>query len=350
MMSRAEKIPQTICDVAHLEDLLSTPSDAAIQTLRNLDGDFIILGAAGKMGPSLSRMIRRGLDALGRTAARVIAVSRFSTPSAQQDFNNRGVETIKADLLDPHQLAALPSAPNVVYMAGMKFGSTNQEALTWAMNVYLPGMVCQRFSTSRIVAFSSGNIYGLADIHHGGSLETDPLNPIGDYAMSVLGRERILEHFSRALRIPISIIRLNYAVEMRYGVLHDLAARVHTGQPIDLSMGHANVIWQGDANAMSIAAFDRAASPPFILNVAGPELLSVRQTAEEFGRLLGKQSTFIGSESRTALLSNGQRGHQLYGLPRVPARQVLTWTADWIKKSGATLNKPTHFEARDGKF
>jgi nucleoside-diphosphate-sugar epimerase len=350
MMSLARKLPDTIRDLAHLEDLLSTPSDAAIQSLRNFDGHFIILGAAGKMGPSLSRMIRRGLDALGKAATRVIAVSRFSTPAAEQDFNNHGVETIKADLLNPQQLAALPDAPNIVYMAGMKFGSTNQEALTWAMNVYLPGMVCQRYRTSRIVAFASGNIYGLSDIHRGGSLETDPLNPLGDYAMSVLGRERILEHFSRALNIPIAIIRLNYAVEMRYGVLHDLAARVDTAQPIDLSMGHANVIWQGDANAMSIAAFDRAASPPFILNVAGPELLSVRQTAEEFGRLLGKQPTLIGNESPTALLSNGHLGHRLYGLPRVPARQVLTWTADWIKQGGVTLNKPTHFEARDGKF
>jgi nucleoside-diphosphate-sugar epimerase len=349
MMSRPEKIPDSIRDVPHLDDLLSIPSDAAIQTLRNLDGDFLILGAAGKMGPSLSRMIRRGLDALGKTA-RVIAVSRFSSPAAQQDFNNHGVETIKADLLDPTQLATLPEAPNIVYMAGMKFGSTNQEALTWAMNVYLPGMVCQRYRTSRIVAFSSGNIYGLSDVQHGGSLETDPLNPIGDYAMSVLGRERILDHFSRTLSIPISIIRLNYAVEMRYGVLHDLAARVHTRQPIDLSMGHANVIWQGDANAMSIAAFDRASSPPFILNVAGPELLSVLQTADEFGRLLNKQPIFIGQESPTALLSNGQLGHQFYGLPRIPAHQVLTWTADWIMKGGATLNKPTHFEARDGKF
>jgi nucleoside-diphosphate-sugar epimerase len=349
MMSLAEKLPETIRDIAHLEDLLSTPSDDALRTLQQLDGDFIILGAAGKMGPSLSRMIRRGLDALGKTA-RVIAVSRFSTPAAQQDFNNHGVETVKADLLDPAQLAALPDAPNIVYMAGMKFGSTHQEALTWAMNVYLPGMVCQRYRTSRIVAFSSGNIYGLSDIHHGGSVESDSLNPLGDYAMSVLGRERILEHFSRALNIPISIIRLNYAVEMRYGVLHDLAARVHTNQPIDLSMGHANVIWQGDANAMSIAAFDRAASPPFILNVAGPEVLSVRQTAEEIGRLLNQHPVFIGSESPTALLSNGQLGHRLYGSPRVSLDQLIHWTADWLRRGGETLNKPTHFESRHGKF
>lgn len=349
-MSRAEKVPDTIRDVPHLEDLLSTPSDAVLATLAKLHGDFIILGAAGKMGPSLSRMIRRGLDALGKTAARVIAVSRFSTPAAQQDFNNHGVETIKADLLDPAQLAALPEAPNIVYMAGMKFGSTNQEALTWAMNVYLPGMVCRRYRTSRVVAFSSGNIYGLCDLQRRGSLESDPLNPLGDYAMSVLGRERILEHFSRTLSIPISIIRLNYAVEMRYGVLHDLAARVSTSQPIDLAMGHANVIWQGDANAMSIAAFDRAASPPFILNVAGPELVSVRQTAEEFGGLLGKPPVFVGEESKTALLSNGRLGHRLYGFPRVPLEQVIHWTADWVRGGGETLNKPTHFEARDGKF
>jgi nucleoside-diphosphate-sugar epimerase len=349
MMNRDDERPETIRDLAHLEDLLSLPSDAAIESLRRLDGDFLVLGAAGKMGPSLSRMIRRGLDALGKKD-RVLAVSRFSTPSAEEQFQRHGVETLKADLLDQRQLDALPDAPNIVYMAGMKFGSTNQEALTWAMNVYLPGMVCQKYRDRRIVAFSSGNIYGLAPVGAGGSVETDPLNPVGDYAMSVLGRERIFEHFSRTLNIPISIIRLNYAVEMRYGVLHDLATKVLNNQPIDLTMGHANIIWQGDANALSIAAFDRAASPPFILNVAGPELFNVRKVAEEFGRLLDKKPVFIGTETDSALLSNAQFAHRLYGPPRIPLQQLIQWTARWIKQGGQTLGKPTHFETRDGKF
>jgi nucleoside-diphosphate-sugar epimerase len=232
----------------------------------------------------------------------------------------------------------------------MKFGSTNQEALTWAMNAYLPGMVTQRYRKSRIVAFSTGNIYGLSPVHAGGSVETDPLDPVGDYAMSCLGRERIFEHFARTLATPVSIIRLNYATEMRYGVLHDLASRVWNDQPIDLSMGNANVIWQGDANAMSIAALAHAASPPFVLNVAGPETISVRRTAEAFGRLLGKTPTFTGAETGTALLSNGRLGHRLFGYPRVSVDQILRWTADWIQRGGKTLNKPTHFETRDGKF
>src|SRR4051812_31630745 len=233
MMKRSDERPEQIQDVEQLDDLLSLPTEPVVETLRKADGDFVVLGAAGKMGPTLSRMIRRGLDAAGKKA-RVIAVSRFSTPAAQDEFVRHGVETIKADLLDAKQLDALPDAPNVIYMAGMKFGSTNQEALTWAMNAYLPGMVCQRYRKSRIVAFSTGNIYGLSPVHGGGSLETDPRDPMGDYAMSCVGRERIFEHFSRTLGTPLAIIRLNYAVEMRYGVLHDLAARVWNDQPIDV--------------------------------------------------------------------------------------------------------------------
>lgn len=342
-------LPQIIRDVSHLEDLLSAPSETVLKTLAGLQGDFLILGAAGKMGPSLSRMIRRGLDLLGKKS-RVIAVSRFGLLHSTDDFARHGIETIRADLLDEKELAALPDAPNVVYMAGMKFGSTNQEALTWAMNVYLPGRVCERFRRSRIVAFSSGNIYGLTAVESGGSRESDALDPRGDYAMSVLGRERILEHFSRTLGIPISIIRLNYAVEMRYGVIHDIAAKVLREQPIDLSMGHANVIWQGDANTVSIAAFDRAASPPFVLNVTGPEILSVREIAEKFGRKFGRAPNFAGEEAPTALLNNAAMAHRLYGLPAVPVDRMIDWTADWVGRNQPTHQKPTHFEARDGKF
>lgn len=341
--------PDAIRDAAHLDDLLSTPTEPALEAVRALDGDFLVLGAAGKMGPTLARMIRRACDAAGKKS-RVVAVSRFSTAGSQDEFNRHNVETLKADLLDQKQLDALPDAANIVYMAGMKFGSTNQEALTWAMNAYLPGMVCQRFRKSRIVAFSTGNVYGLVPVHGGGSVETDPLNPLGDYAMSCVGRERIFEHFSRTLNVPVSIIRLNYAVEMRYGVIQDIASKVAAGQPVDVSMGNANVIWQGDANAMSIAAFAQAATPPFVLNAAGPELLSVRAIAHEFGRLLNKPVTITGTETGTALINNGQLGHRLYGYPRVPLQQILNWTAAWIGQGGATLNKPTHFETRDGKF
>lgn len=341
--------PTAIRDTDHLDDLLSTPTEPVLEALRHNDGDFVVLGAAGKMGPTLSRMIRRGLDAVGKKC-RVIAVSRFSSPSAEDEFKRHGVETIKADLLDQRQLDALPDAPNVIYMAGMKFGSTGQEALTWAMNAYLPGMVCLRYRKSRIVAFSTGNIYGLVPVHGGGSLESDTLSPLGDYAMSCVGRERIFEHFSRTLSIPLAIIRLNYAVEMRYGVLHDIGSHVFRGQPVDVSMGNANVIWQGDANAMTAAALAHVATPPFILNVAGPETLSVRRVAEEFGSIFGKQPVFNGVETGTALLSNGQLGHRLFGYPRVSVQQVVRWTADWIRQGGATHGKPTHFETRDGKF
>lgn len=348
-MNPDEQIPATIRDEAHLDELLSAPTERVIETLRQCDGDFLVLGAAGKMGKTLARMIRRALDALGRRH-RVVAVSRFSNAADADAFVRHGIETVRADLLDPAQLAALPDAPHVVYMAGMKFGSTGREGLTWAMNAYLPGMVAQQFAHSRIVAFSTGNVYGLVNVHGGGSVETDPLNPLGDYAMSCVGRERILDHFSVSQGTPVAILRLNYAVEMRYGVLHDIGARVLRGEPVDLAMGNANVIWQGDANAMAICAFDRAASPPFVLNIAGPETLSVRRVAEDFGRLLGKRPSLTGAESGTALLNNGHLGHRLYGYPRIPVAQIIEWTADWLKRGGPALGKPTHFEARDGAF
>lgn len=347
-MPQAE-LPETIRDEAQLDELLSEPTEAVLETLRPMEGDFIVLGAAGKMGPTLARMVRRGLDLLGK-ANRLIAVSRFSTSSAYEAFSRHGIETIKADLLDPTQLDALPFAPNVVYMAGMKFGATGQQALTWAMNVYLPGMVCEKYRDSRIVAFSSGNVYGLSPVSARGSRETDTPAPVGEYAMSILGRERILEYFSRAFGLPMSIIRLNYAVEMRYGVLHDLATRVLKGEPIDLAMGHANVIWQGDANAMSVAAFAGASSPPFVLNVAGPETFGVREVASEMGRLLGVEPRFVGEETATAILSDARQAHRLYGSPRVGLERLIRWTAAWVKQGGQSLGKPTHFENRAGNF
>ena len=333
----------TIKSIEQLEDMLSEPSEGVIETLGRLEGDIIILGVGGKMGPSLARMAKRAAP-----DKKVIGVDLF--PAGDHGLPGLGIETIKCNLLDPEQLASLPDAPNVVFMAGMKFGSTGQEALTWAMNAFLPGMVAQKYSKSKIVAFSTGNIYGLAPIALGGPLESDPPNPTGEYATSALGRERIFEHFSRTLGIPTAIIRLNYANELRYGVLVDVAQKVWAGETIDVTMGHANVIWQGDAISMTLQAFAHVASPPFVVNVAGPELISIRRVAEEYGAIMGKQVTFTGTEAQDALLSNGRLGHKLFGCPKVSVGQMVAWIADWVMSGGASLGKPTHFESRDGKF
>jgi hypothetical protein len=340
---------ESIQNVEHLEDLLSEPTAGVIETLARLDGDLILLGVGGKMGPTLARMARRALDAAG-CRRRIIGVSRFSSGDQERQLQSHAIETVRCDLLDPRQLDSLPDVPNVVFMAGMKFGSTGQEARTWAMNCFLPGMASQKYSRSRIVAFSTGNVYGLTPVTLGGSVETDPLHPLGDYAQSCVGRERIFEHFSRTFHMPMALLRLNYATEMRYGVLVDLAQRVHSGQSIDLTMGHLNAIWQADANAMALCAFDHVSSPPFVVNIAGPELVSVRRISELMGRLLDKPVTFRGSEAPDALLSNGQLGHRLFGYPRLGLQQMLVWIADWVKRGGESLGKPTHFEVRDGQF
>jgi nucleoside-diphosphate-sugar epimerase len=343
------KAVQRIESTEHLEELLSEPTDEVVEVLARLDGDLILLGVAGKMGPTLARMARQASERAG-VARRILGVARFSEPRVQADLQARGIETVHCDLLDPAQLAALPEVANVVYLAGTKFGSTGQEARTWAMNCWLPGMVCRHFRRSRLVAFSTGNVYGLTPVALGGSLETDPLAPVGDYAMSCVGRERILEHFSRTYSIPMVLLRLNYATEMRYGVLVDLAQRVWAGRPVDVTMGHLNAIWQADASATALAALAHAATPPLVLNVAGPELLSVRRVAAQFGALLGRPVTLEGAESPDALLSNAQLAHRLFGYPRVSAAQLIHWIADWVRRGGESLGKPTHFEVRDGKF
>jgi nucleoside-diphosphate-sugar epimerase len=335
--------------VEELEDLLSEPNAGVVETLGRLEGDIILLGAGGKMGPTLARMARRASDAAG-VRRRVIGVSRFSSGQVEASLQAHGVETVRCDLLDQRQLDALPDAANVVALAAMKFGATGQEALTWAMNCYLPGMISQRYRHSRIVVFSTGNVYGLTPVYLGGSVETEPLNPVGEYALSCVGREWIYEHFSRTLGIPTAVLRLNYAAELRYGVLVDLAQKILAGRPIDLAMGHVNVLWQADANAMALQAFDHAASPPFVINLAGPELLSVRRVAAEIARLLGRDADCQGTESADALLSNGQAAHRLFGYPRVSAQQMIHWVADWVQRGGASLDKPTHFEVRDGRF
>ncbi len=336
-------------DVEQLEDLLSEPTARAIETLARLDGDLIIFGVGGKMGPTLARMARRADEAAG-VRRRVVGVSRFSSAGQREQLEGWGVETIVCDLLDTEGVARLPEAPNVVFMTGMKFGSTGNEARTWAMNSFLPGAIARKYRKSRIVVFSTGNVYGMSPVSLGGSLETDALRPQGEYAQSCLGRERVFEHFSREHGIPTAILRLNYATELRYGVLVDVAQKVLAGDPVGLAMGHFNALWQGDANAMALCAFAHVSSPPFVVNLAGPELLSVRRVAEAFARLMGRPVTFEGGESGDALLSNGQLGHRLFGYPRVGPQQMMLWVADWVLRGGAMLGKPTHFEARDGNF
>ena len=343
------ELPASIRDVCHLEELLSEPSAAAIEAMRRVTGDILVLGVGGKMGPTLARMARRAADAAG-VSVRVIGVSRFSSSAQQAALEPHGIETIRCDLLDEDALARLPDAPNVIFMAGRKFGSTGDEPLTWAMNTHLPALVCRRYTGSRIVAFSTGNVYGLTPSGHGGSREEDPPNPVGEYAMSCLGRERMFEHFSRTYGTPVAILRLNYATEMRYGVLVDLARKVFRREPLDLAMGYFNVIWQADANAMALAALAHTSSPPLIVNLAGAEELSVRATSTELARLLDVDVSFEGREGPDALLSNGARGRALLGTPRVDAARLLAWTAAWIRRGGENLDKPTHFESRTGRF
>lgn len=341
--------PVAIRDVAHLEDLLSEPSDAAVDAMRRADGDVIVLGVAGKMGPTLARMARRAMDAAG-LSHRVIGVSRFSSPDQQRTLEAFGVETIRCDLLDESAIARLPDAPNVIFMAGRKFGSTGNEPLTWAMNAHVPALVCARYRRSRLVAFSTGNVYGLTRHGRAGSREEDPAAPVGEYAMSCLARERIFEYFSDTAGLPVAILRLNYATEMRYGVLVDLARRVSTREPVDVTMGYFNTIWQGDANAMALAALTHASTPASIVNLAGPEEVSVRSAATELARLLETDATFTGREADDALLSNGSRGWALLGHPRVDVERLIAWTADWTRRGGDHLGKPTQFESRAGRF
>jgi nucleoside-diphosphate-sugar epimerase len=328
-----------------LEDLLSAPSEADIHAMSRLEGDLLILGAGGKMGPSLARRAQRACP-----QKRVIGVSRFSDPAVRRKLEEAGVETLQADLLDPGALAQLPSVPNVIHMAARKFGSTGNEHLTWAMNTLLPGLVCERFRDARVVAFSTGNIYPLTPLALGGTVETSPVGPVGEYAQSALGRERIFQYYSDRYEMPITLLRLNYAVELRYGVLLDIGQRVFERRPVDVTMGHVNVIWQGDANSIALRSFALAQSPPTVLNVTGPETISVRWLARRFADRFGIEPAYAGSESDSALLSNAARCHALFGYPAVTVEQMIEWTADWIGRGGPTLGKPTHFEVRDGRF
>ncbi len=338
-----------IASIQELDDKLSRPSPADIEAVSKSSGDYLVLGVAGKMGPSLAHRIRRAIEQAG-TRQRVVGVARFSNPQTERWLGNSGIETIAADLIEPGQLDRLPDAENIIFMAGRKFGSTGAESLTWAMNAWLPAMVARRYPASRIVAFSSGNVYPLLPVVSGGATEATAPEPVGEYAQSVLARERLLEYFSSINGTRVCLLRLNYAIELRYGVLLDIGLKVSQGRPINLVMGAVNVIWQGDANSVALRSFSLCQSPPAILNLAGPETLSVRAVAARFGDLLGVKPVFEGAESDSALLNDAGRCHRLFGYPSVTAGQMIEWVAAWIRAGGAMLDKPTHFEARDGKF
>jgi nucleoside-diphosphate-sugar epimerase len=334
---------------ADLEEYLSAPSAADIAVCRRLPGDIIVLGAAGKMGPSLVRRIVRASDAAG-TKRRVIAVSRYSSAAAREDIERAGGLAISADLLDPDQVAALPDCPNVLFLAGRKFGSADDSSLTWAINTMVPATCARRFSRARIVAFSTGNVYPFVPVTSGGSREEDQPDPRGEYAQSCLGRERIFEYFSRHHGTPTLIYRLNYAVDLRYGVLVDIARKVQAGQPVDRRVSHVNAIWQGDANSYALRALEGCTSPARVLNVTGPELLSVVEVAEFFGRRFGVRPVFTGEPQGEALLNNAASCHAWLGPPDVSADMLMGAVAHWLQHGGRTLDKPTKFEVTSGKF
>ncbi|MEV0423206.1 NAD-dependent epimerase/dehydratase family protein [Streptosporangium canum] len=335
--------------LAELDERLSRPRDGLADDLGKLDGDIMILGAGGKLGPSLVRLALRGVRASG-VPRRVIAVSRFSEPGLAQSLQESGATVVAADVADEESLRGLPDAANVVFLVGAKFGTAGREHATWFTNTYLPGRVADRFRGSRIAALSTGNVYPLVPVASGGSTEDGPTGPVGDYAMSCLGRERVLTHFAAEYGTPLSLIRLNYAVEMRYGVLVDLAQRILADQPIDLTTGQVNVVWQGYANEVTLRSLPLAGAEPCVLNVTGPELVSVRQAAEALGEALGRRPVFTGEEAPTALLSNAARCHGLFGYPDLTLTELIGHTARWVADGGPLLGKPTKFERRDGKF
>jgi len=334
---------------AELEELLSRPTAKVVAALSSLGGDLVVLGAGGKMGPTLARMARRALDQSG-SRARVVAVARFSDAAVRTRLDGAGVDTIGCDLLRRDAVDRLPDAAAVIFMLGAKFGTTGGEERTWATNCYAPALAAERYAGTPTVVFSTGNVYPLMPFDGGGALESTAPEPIGEYAQSALGRERIFGYFSRERGTPTVIYRLNYAVEPRYGVLVDIGRRVLCAEPIDLAMGYLNCIWQGDANALALQCLSLVRSPPLILNVTGAQTLAVRELALRFGELLGREPVFRGEPQATALLSNAALAHRLLGAPAVDTETAIAWVAAWLQAGGATLAKPTHFEARDGRF
>jgi nucleoside-diphosphate-sugar epimerase len=335
---------QAIETEEQLDALLSTPTPELIADLAAIDGDILILGVGGKMGPSLARLARNA------TGKRIIAVARFSTPTLRQDLEAVGIETIAADLLDPAALAALPQTKNIIFMAGHKFGASFNPAFTWAMNVHMPALVAQHVAASKIIAFSTGCVYPFVPVTSGGSTEQDAPAPPGEYAITCLGRERMFEHFSQTLSTPGRLLRLNYSIDLRYGVLHDIAVAVRDQTPLDVTMGHVNVIWQGDACAQALRLLRHTTTPTTPINITGPATLAVRDLAHALGQRLGRTPILTGQEAPTAWLSNAAEATRLFGPPTVSLDTMLDWTADWVAHHRPSLNKPTKFEVRTGVY
>jgi nucleoside-diphosphate-sugar epimerase len=348
-MTNEHTLPERIETEDQLDLELSFPFPEVVEVVSRADGDFMILGAGGKIGPSLALMLRRATEAAG-VSKKVVGVDVFPDTAAREKLEAQGVETVAVDLLAPGSLDSLPRIPNIFYLAGRKFGSSGQESLTWAMNVILPGLVAAAFPDSRIVAFSTGCVYSMVPVESGGSKEPDPTEPVGEYAWSCVGRERALEHYSHVQRTPVCLIRLNYSIDLRYGVLYDVAKRVHERQPVDLTMSHVNVIWQGDVNARVIQSLEYCASPPKVLNVTGPDTISVKWLAEEFGKRFGAAPSFTGEPAASMWLNDAFQSFQLFGQPHVSLETMIDWIAHWIELGGRDLGKPTHFEVKDGKY
>lgn len=337
--------PESFPTVDALDEMMTSPSEALIADLERVPGDIMVIGVGGKMGPTLARMAKRASP-----DRRVIGVARFTEPGLKDDLHRHGIETIPVDLLDPQAVRGLPRAPNVIFMAGRKFGSTGSEPLTWAMNTYVPALVADHFRDSRIIAYSTTCVYPFAPVAHGGSREDDTIAPPGEYAMSCAGRERLFQYFSEKNGTPGILIRLSYAIDMRYGVLHDLGRKVLRGETVDLSMGHVNVIWQGDACSQSLRALRYCTTPSSPLNISGPETASIRAMALAFGHRFQRIPVFSGEESATAWVANTSRAARLFGYPTISLERMIDWTADWLARDMASFDKATHFDVRTGAY
>ena len=339
----------TIQTEDELEEALSRPTEADVEAMGALEGDLLLIGVSGKMGPSMARLAMRASERAG-VKRKVMGAARFSQAGSRDELESIGVETIPCDLLNRQAVEALPDCPNVLYMVGQKFGTSTNQGLTWAINSYAPAVACERYKDSRIVAFSTGNVYPLTPVASGGPTETDPVGPVGEYAQSALARERIFQYFSDLNGTKTAILRLNYAIDLRYGVLRDIADQVMAGKTIDISMGYANVIWQRDANSVALRAFGRVSSPPFLLNLTGADTISIREVATKFGKLLGREPKFAGREAETALLNNAAKCKKVFQAETVTLDWMIEQIAGWIRSGGKSLGKPTHFQERDGKF
>lgn len=337
------------CGADEIEHFLAQPTEGVRETLRRQTGDILVAGAGGKMGPTVCLMLAKALREIGSTA-KVHAASRFSNAEAVQVLETGGVKTVTCDLMDRASLAKLPNAPNVIFMAGQKFGTSSSPEMTWVMNTLVPANVCERFPQSRLICYSTGCVYPLSTVASGGSTERDEIAPVGDYPNSCVGRERVMQHFAKKNGTPIVLFRLNYAIEFRYGVLLDIARKVWKDEELDVTMGHVNLIWQGDAAARSIQCLDIAASPALPLNVTGPETVSVRALGRRFGEIFGKEPKITGTEAETAWLGNAAESFRHFGYPTVSLEEMIHWVAAWVKTDGRTLGKPTHFQTRSGKF